>query len=195
MEPYQAALYSPPPLYKRKIFWIYILILILIPVSFYLYKANPIFIKKFALACPVAEEICHQAKEASFQGYPALEFLLPAKALVTSAAEVADFNTFSTRDENKNKLKGIYSSYVSDETCLRVTYLFADNVEVRKIDLLPLSKGDTLATASGKLILQVQKGTLDQSTTNQPDYVRCPVTNLQNKDFGEYLSPKEIKFK
>lgn len=194
MDQNQTALDSPLPLYKRKVFWIYILILILIPISFYLYKANPIFIKKFALGCPVAEEICHQARETSFQGYPALEFLLPAKAVVTSAAEVADFNTFSTRDENKNKLKGIYSSHVSDETCLRVTYLFSDNVEVRKIDLLPLPKGDTLATASGKLILQVQKGSLDQSTANQPDYVRCPVTNLQNKDFGEYLSVKEIRF-
>lgn len=189
---------SSSPFYKSKIMWIFLLILLLIPISFYIYKnyfaKTPITQpEKIILSCPVPKEYCNGGKEIIFEGTQALEFTLPNSTSITAPELIVDYTTSSTTLD-KTKFKVVYLSTILTETCYAIILYLPQNSTLTKIDLLPLKKGEVIVTASGKLVVQLQKRVLDPNTLDQPDYIRCPVTNLQQKDLGEYLQAKEIKF-
>lgn len=153
-------------------------------------------------SCPVEEKFCDSAKEMTYNGNPALSFDLPSGTEVKTVTEIHDSTSFSIRSKKYNA-KGLYQSYIENDICYTLTYLFPFDVEFRKFDEVPLQEGFTVASASSKvinledgenikLLLQLQKRPLE---TEVPDAQKCRVANLTPKDFGEYQKITKNIFK
>ena len=183
--------FSPNPWYKRKLLWIiaFLFVLLLIPIIFYFYKnyfaKTPAQPEKVVFSCPIPKEYCNEGKEVIFDGKQALEYRLPQSSSITAPELIVDYTTSATTF-SKTKFKVIRLASISDQACYVITLHLPKDTTLLKNDLLPIKTGEAIATASGKLVVQLQKRFLDPKTQGQPDYIRCPVTNLQQKDLGEY---------
>lgn len=183
-------IFSPTPWYKRRILWIFLIVLLLIPLGFYAYKnyfiKTPAQPEKAVFSCPVPKEYCNKGEEIIFDGKQALEFRFPNSTSITAPELVVDYTT-SSATVGKTRFKIVHLAFILAEACYTTTFfIMPSDSSLRKIDLLPLKKGELVATASRKMVIQLQKRLLDPNTLGQPDYIRCPVTNLQQKDLGEY---------
>lgn len=145
-----------------------------------------------SLSCPAPKEFCQNPQVLPFRGNPALGFSLPARAEIKAIAPIVDFNSFAITGQQR--VKGIWQSFINQDTCFTATYTFPFETNATKIELLPQSQGfilgrvnDTfIAGLDVNLIVQLQRRRMDKSTEGQPTFRRCSVTNLRQGDFGPY---------
>lgn len=152
--------------------------------------------RTLSLRCPVTNDLCQSGKSVEYNGNPALIFNLPKNTKVTTMEEATDARQFASPPYRKDSPRGFLSTILADNSCYTLTYTFPADVNIAKFDLLPIAPGTRIASSSANLIkinddnasliVQLQKRSLDPATKDQPDYIRCTVTNLQSKDVGEY---------
>ncbi len=152
-------------------------------------------------SCPVPKEYCISAKEIVYNNNPALAYNLPQETQAKTIVPVVDSIPFVLQPYKKGNPIGFYQSHIYNNYCYTVTYTFPFDTKVRKITSVPLEKGSIIATVSSSfitlgeekqnLILQIQKRPINPNTKAKPDFQRCPVINLNSKDFGEYLHIKK----
>ncbi len=143
----------------------------------------PVTVKKLALSCPVAKELCSTAQTIQYNNKPALSLNLPTKTSISSVAPVVDLLTFNIGGKETLKNKIIKQTTIISNNCYTISYILPKEATIKKVDLLPLEKDEIIATASGSLILQIQKNPLDPKTSGQPDFKRCSTTNNQAGEF------------
>lgn len=159
----------------------------------------------FVLKCPVPLEFCNSAEKVTYKGNPGLAYKLPDKTTINSIAPVVDSLRFFEQPYKPTNPQGFYQSYIDNNYCYAVTYIFPYDANLKKIDLLPLIQGTQIATSgasanaitvnnksSYQLVLQIQKRKLG---IGQYDFQKCPVKNLEPKDFGTYEKLDKNTFK
>lgn len=156
------------------------------------------------LKCPVPQELCDAAEVIVYKNNPALAYKLPDDTPITSIAPIVDSLQSVEQPYKKTNPKILHQSYINNNQCHVVTYVFPYDSILKIIDLLPLAQGteiaatgaslNTITTDSKKynLIIQIQKRALG---SGQYDFQKCGVTNLTSKDFGHYEDIDKNTFK
>lgn len=168
-------------------------------------KAIPEDSKPVFLSCPIPKEVCSNGLGANYNGHAAIVWRLAKGTVIGAAADVVDSLQFILPPYTKESARGFYQSFISGSDCYTLTYTFGGDTALAKIDLLPLTAGAKLATASAtqldvdshrvSLVLQMQKRTMGTETVGKADFERCSVTNMKTEDFGAYQNLSIDSFK
>jgi hypothetical protein len=146
------------------------------------------------LACPVIFTFCVNPQTITVDGHKALAYQLPP------GSEIYEVSNILTTIEKKITSgtitgKAIYQSFIYDNSCYTVSYIFPKKVKLNQLNKPP-RKGEVIgvieketnpsALRGSNLIITFQKRELDKSKLLESDEKRCSVENGVPSNFGEY---------
>lgn len=183
---------APTPWYKRKILWVLLIILLLIPLGLYLYKiyftgAKKINTDNVSFPCPFAEpKSCISQTPLKLKSGPAIGYKAQQKSSVVNTVEITSADYIGVSENKEKNEKYLFESISSETGCQTIVYIFPSDATFGNIFSFPIAKGQVLAEISNKgvkvgddyfnVIIQTRN---DQSS---PDEANCSL-NKKGPEF------------
>lgn len=148
--------FLPTPWYKRRVLWIFLIVLLFIPLGLYLYKINFTGVKKIntdnvSFPCPFAEpKSCISQTPLKLKSGLAIGYKAPPKSSVVSSVEITSADYIGVSENKEKGEKYLFESTLSETGCQSITYVLPSDATFGNIFSFPIAKGQILAELGSK---------------------------------------------
>ncbi len=150
--------------------------------------------QKFIISCPIKSNDCGKSQTITFNNYPAIGYKIATSSSIVTPVKIVDTKQFASSPFRKEDPIGLYQSFILGGNCYTITYTVPFDSNIAQITKLPLNAGTSVITLGSEsieinsqrlnLILQIQKRPVNQNAKTEAQ--KCPVYNIEPKDFGRF---------
>lgn len=154
--------------------------------------------QKLTLSCPVSDKDCSSGKLMSFNSNPAFAYNVATKSSILNLVDITKAENIALLDDQKHQQKYLFESFLQNNTCYVISYIFPSDTIFGNVFTFPLNKNSVLATLGTNfieadnlkvnLILQIQSFPKDPKS-------ECSLATKTVDQYGQYQEITSNMFK